>query len=582
MTEHEQQNDMTEDRIPLDESGEATLPAVELLTGRGFITGKAGSGKSNTASVVVEELLGRGFPCLIVDTDGEYYGLKEEFELLHAGADEECDIQVGPEHAEKLAGLALEENVPIILDVSGYLDEDNANHLVREVARHLFAKEKKLKKPFLMLVEEVHEYIPEGGGLDDTGKMLIKIGKRGRKHGLGLVGISQRPADVKKDFITQCDWLAWHRLTWDNDTDVVRRVVGSEVADAAPDLDDGEAFLQADWSDEDVERVQVRRKRTFDAGATPGLEDFERPDLKSVSDDLVGELEEISDREERRQDRIAQLEAELEDREETIDELQDELEQARDMTDMAQQFSEAMMQSASEGGDSGEALQAKIDEIREEKNARIAELEQENEALRDDLRELRETNAELEQRVAELEEYEQAVEHMDELREAVGRMNDALGLETGETDDELRGRLQDAHERIDDLEAMNERLREEAEAAGGVTVPTDYQDFVEDDAVRTAIEDAKENASVSPRYVKGVVAAIVEEGGPVDYDTIAEYLGLSGTSHVSKASSALQGRGVVKKTSKRPAKVDFDMESVAEIKDRNHRRDRAESLMEDL
>ncbi len=106
--------------------------------------------------------------------------------------------------------------MPIILDVSGYLDDAASDELVTEVAKHLFAKEKKLKKPFLMLIEECHEYIPEKGGMDEAGKMLIKIGKRGRKHGLGVVGISQRPADVKKDFITQCDWLVWHRLTWFN------------------------------------------------------------------------------------------------------------------------------------------------------------------------------------------------------------------------------------------------------------------------------------------------------------------------------------------------------------------------------
>jgi hypothetical protein len=64
-----------------------TLPVVELLTGRGFVTGKSGSGKSNTASVLCEELLELNLPLLIVDTDGEYYGLKERYEVLHVGAD---------------------------------------------------------------------------------------------------------------------------------------------------------------------------------------------------------------------------------------------------------------------------------------------------------------------------------------------------------------------------------------------------------------------------------------------------------------------------------------------------------------
>jgi predicted nucleic acid-binding Zn-ribbon protein len=559
MTEHQQQNDMSDELLPLDGDGETTLPAVEILTGRGFITGKSGSGKSNTASVVVEELLERGFPCLIVDTDGEYYGLKEEFELLHVGADEECDIQVGPEHAEKLASLALEENVPIILDVSGYLDEDDADDLVREVARHLFAKEKMLKKPFLMLVEEVHEYIPEGGGLDDTGKMLVKIGKRGRKHGLGLVGISQRPADVKKDFITQCDWLAWHRLTWDNDTDVVRRVVGSEVADAVADLSDGEAFLQADWNDADVQRVQVRRKRTFDAGATPGLEDFERPDLKSVSDDLVGELEEISDREERRRDRIAQLEDRVGELQDEKAELEEELENARDMRDMASQFAEAMQSS---GGTN--AASEKVDELIDERNelrSKLAGREERIEELKATVSDLR-------------EELKQRPDIGERAAEAVEVLADEFGV-GGSENEVLRRKLQTARERIDELESEDQKT--------DVAAPDEYDEFVEDEFVQDAIEDAKENSGASPRYVKGVVAGILQRGGPASRREIADDLGIETTHHIRKAMKALEDRDVVARSgSGDDEAADFAFDSVKKVHERQARQRRTEQVMGEL
>jgi hypothetical protein len=322
--------------------GRVDLPVVELLTGRGFVTGKSGSGKSNTASVVAEKLLDRGLSLLIVDIDGEYYGLKEEYEILHVGADDECDIQVSPEHAGKIAELALEQHVPIILDVSSFLDEREAKELLTEVARQLFAKEKKKKQPFLLVVEEIHEWLPEGGGLDECGRMLIKVAKRGRKHGLGMCGISQRPADVKKDFITQCDWLVWHRLTWGNDTKVVQRILGSDYADWVEDLNDGEGFLMTDW-DEEVRQVQFQRKRTFDAGATPGLDDFERPELKSVSGDLVSDLEEITEEKQARKNQIRELERKLKDKELRIEELEEELAEARDLSNMAEQFARAMM-----------------------------------------------------------------------------------------------------------------------------------------------------------------------------------------------------------------------------------------------
>ncbi len=346
-----------------DPGSEVSLPVVELLTGRGFVTGKSGSGKSNTASVVAEKLLDNGFGLLIVDIDGEYYGLKEEYEILHAGADEECDIQITAEHAEKMASLALEQNVPIILDISSFLDEDEAEEVLTAVARHLFAKAKKQKQPFLMLVEEVHEYIPEGGSVGECGKMLIKIGKRGRKHGLGIVGISQRPADVKKDFITQCDWLVWHRLTWNNDTKVVSRILDSEYASAVEDLDDGEGFLMTDWA-EAVRRVQFQRKQTFDAGATPGLDDFERPDLKSVSDDLVSELAEISEQQQAHEDRIAELREELDKKNSRIAELEAELQDARDLSRMADQFVDALVQQT-DGYNPGKTEQERMREQRQ-------------------------------------------------------------------------------------------------------------------------------------------------------------------------------------------------------------------------
>jgi len=339
------------------------LPVVELLTGRGFVTGKSGAGKSNSASVITEKLLDAGFGMLIVDIDGEYYGLKEEYEILHVGADDECDIQVTVEHAEKIASLALEQNVPIILDMSSFLDEDDGQELLTAVSRQLFAKAKKLKQPFLMLVEEVHEYIPQQGSVGECGKMLIKISKRGRKHGLGIVGISQRPADVKKDFITQCDWLVWHRLTWNNDTKVVKRILDADYAAEVEDLDDGEAFMMTDWS-ETVRRVQFHRKQTFDAGATPGLEDFERPDLKSVSDDLVSELQEISEEEQARDNRIEELREEIDEKNSRIAELEAELQDARDMQRMADQFTQALVGHI-EGVNPGRTEQTKMRQRRQ-------------------------------------------------------------------------------------------------------------------------------------------------------------------------------------------------------------------------
>ena len=255
-------------------TGERTLPVQELLTGRGFITGKSGSGKSNTAGVIVEELLERGYSLLVVDVEGEYHALAERYEVFHAGATDDCDAQVGPADAPMVVDIALEETVPVVLDVSEFVDREAADELVRTVVEELYRREKTVRKPFLLVVEETQEFLPQSGGRTELAGLLERVAKRGRKRGLGMLGVSQRPSSVDKEFITQCDWLVWHRLTWQNDLDVVRRVLGSDRTETVEELDTGEAILLTDW-DDTIERVAFRRKWTSDAGATPGLDRYD-------------------------------------------------------------------------------------------------------------------------------------------------------------------------------------------------------------------------------------------------------------------------------------------------------------------
>ena len=339
---------------------EEDFPVVELLTGRGFITGKSGSGKSNTAGVIMEELLEDGYPLLVIDTEGEYYGLKEQFEILHVGADENCDVEITPEHADKITDLALKKNVPVVLDVSGYLDEEDAKEMVRETVQKLFNKEKKMKKPFLLVIEECHEYIPEKVQLDETGQAIIKVAKRGRKRGLGVLGISQRPANVKKDFITQANYKIWHQLDWDNDLDVVKRVLNKDAKEDVKNLEIGEALIDADFFD-GVIRTKFKERKTFHAGRTPTLEDFDRPELKEVSEDLVEELNEISEKKEEEENRIEELENSLKRKNQRIEELEEIAEELREHNSFAERFVNAIESKVSDEDGSEEIQEVELE-----------------------------------------------------------------------------------------------------------------------------------------------------------------------------------------------------------------------------
>jgi len=253
------------------------FPTSEILTGRGFITGKSGAGKSNTSNVIAEELLELGLPFVIVDIDGEYWGLKESYSIQRAGVADDVDFDLSFETVPTLVDLVLEDTTPLILDLADVPEEDS-HDLLEEFVRQLFDRENDVRKPCLLFVEELHEFLPQRGGKDDLANLLIRVAKRGRKRGLGVCGMSQRPAAVDKDFITQCDWIVWHRLTWENDVSVVTQILGSAAAEDVQELETGEALVMTDW-DEEVTRVQFRRKRTFDAGATPDLSSFADDDI---------------------------------------------------------------------------------------------------------------------------------------------------------------------------------------------------------------------------------------------------------------------------------------------------------------
>jgi len=551
------------------------LPVEEILTGRAFGTGKSGSGKSNSAGVLCERLLDRGHPLLVVDVEGEYYSLKEKYEVLHVGADEEVDLRVGPEHAERLAALALEQNVPIVLDVSGYLEEDRRDELVYETVRHLFAKEKRIRRPFLLVVEEMHEFVPEGGSLSAVGEMLVRVAKRGRKRGLGILGLSQRPANVKKDYITQADWIVWHRLTWSNDTDVVKRVLDAEYSDAVEDLSQGEAFLQADFLEPEVRRVQFDRKQTFDAGATPGLEDVKQPKLKSISEDLVGELEEISDAAEQRQDELDSLRMEVAAKNERIDDLEDRVERLLDLRKMvdsadgigpAERQSETVTVEIEDGAfEVPEVIQAEVIEIREEKReleADLDELQRERESLQARVKVLEQ---ELNERTTP-EEFEALREDLIEL---VQRHSETLDIEAGGRVSKLEAELQEVRSERD---ALSRQVREEF---------GDIDELLAHETVRGRIDDVADDSLYADEHTWDAVTALAgtEWVGPT---AVAPYMGV-GEKSTGDILRNLASTGVAeKRTQGKRVEYRLDREALQNLVDAYRKRERLKAKREEI
>ena len=91
--------------------------------------------------------------------------------------------------------------------------------VVSRITKELF-EDRKLGKipPFLLIVEEAHNYCPEQGlGKKVSSNILRTIASEGRKFGMGLCIVSQRPAKVDKNIISQCNTNIILKVTNPND-----------------------------------------------------------------------------------------------------------------------------------------------------------------------------------------------------------------------------------------------------------------------------------------------------------------------------------------------------------------------------
>jgi hypothetical protein len=109
------------------------------------------------------------------------------------------------------------------------------------------------RHPIALFCDEAHLYIPDKTTAGGSGQVSVqafeRIAKEGRKYGLGLVVISQRPSEVNRTVMSQCNNLLAMRLTNGDDQNVVRRLLPDSLGgfgDLLPILDTGEALVVGD------------------------------------------------------------------------------------------------------------------------------------------------------------------------------------------------------------------------------------------------------------------------------------------------------------------------------------------------
>jgi DNA helicase HerA-like ATPase len=178
-----------------------------------------------------------------------------------------------PEFISKVFRLPSRGKPISLIDVSG-VPSDITSTVVAVLSRLIFDfaiwGREETTRPILLVCEEAHRYVPNEKNADSSsvGKILSRIAKEGRKYGISLGLITQRPSDLAEGVLSQCGTIIAMRLNNDRDQSFVKAAMpeGSRgFLDAIPALRNRECIISG-------EGVSIPIRATFD-----DLEEFKRP-----------------------------------------------------------------------------------------------------------------------------------------------------------------------------------------------------------------------------------------------------------------------------------------------------------------
>ena len=129
------------------------------------------------------------------------------------------------------------KNLVKIIDLSG-IPNEVAGLVSSVIARLLFnfkvwqTMDERESSPILFVCEEAHRYVPNRGEAQYAAaqEAIRRIAKEGRKYGLGLILVSQRPSEVEETVLSQCNSWIVLRIANEEDQQHVRSVLPDSLA----------------------------------------------------------------------------------------------------------------------------------------------------------------------------------------------------------------------------------------------------------------------------------------------------------------------------------------------------------------
>jgi len=258
---------------------------LAALDDRLAIVGTSGSGKTYAAKGLAERLMAGGGRVCIVDPLGVWWGLRSSadghapspFPVVVFGG-RHADVALDPGMGTALGTLIGTRALACVVDVS-----DLGSAAVRRSFMTAFtaALYEANTEPLHLVLDEADLWAPQRaqpGGHELLGR-VEEIVRRGRIRDFVPWLITQRPAVLHKDVLSQADILVSMKLTASHDRDAVGRWIegqadraeGRRILGALPRLARGEGWV---WAPGDgvLARVAFPRIRTLDSSQTPKRE----------------------------------------------------------------------------------------------------------------------------------------------------------------------------------------------------------------------------------------------------------------------------------------------------------------------
>lgn len=258
---------------------------LDTVTQTIAILARRGAGKTYAAKVLAEEMIGHGLPIVILDPVGVWWGLRSSADGKHEGlpvtilGGDHGDLPLEAGAGKLVANLVAEEPVAIVIDLSALPSKNQHRQFATDFAERLYTAKASNRAPLHVMIDEADEFAPQRVPSGDQRQLgaFETLVRRGRARGIGVTMITQRPAVLNKNVLTQIECLVVMQITSPQDRKALGEWVSghaevgeqARVEESLALLKQGESWW---WSPAwlgALQRVKIRKARTFDSSATP-------------------------------------------------------------------------------------------------------------------------------------------------------------------------------------------------------------------------------------------------------------------------------------------------------------------------